>query len=65
MKNDYTYIKYKGICVRIDYFRPEKSIDYQIGDDEWVASPYQSANLKHLGDKAVARFIYDWIEGQY
>lgn len=61
---DYNYAEENGIKIRVDFSRPETSVDYKIDNDDWTASPFQSADLNHLDADGVLEEVINWLEGQ-
>lgn len=65
MKNSsYQYAANQDIEIRVDFARPSTQIDFRFLNEDWVASPYQSADLNHLSVDDVLNEVNEYLESQ-
>lgn len=62
---DYTYVSNKVVEVRVDFSRPESSIQYRFHDrfegEDWEDSEFQSAIVNHLPAEKVLEMVSAWL----
>ena len=68
MHRDYQHAQNADIEIRVDFSRPETSVDYRFIDDftgdGWRASEFQSADVNGLGVYDVLHRVDAWLLGQ-
>ena len=58
---DWTVINNTNCCIRVDYNRSNKSVEYD-RDGEWTATPYQTADIDHQPYEQCLAHIAEWLD---